>query len=87
MDEDELSRALLRLEAFENARPSRRYLVAVDNAIAKLSELVRTTEAAAPDAGEFGAELAALVPDAVALLEGLKAERSRVAELLRKERN
>ncbi|HKZ73177.1 MAG TPA: hypothetical protein VJ011_03885 [Steroidobacteraceae bacterium] len=76
--EDEFLQALARLEAFEHAKPSRRYLVAIDNAIDKLSAFVLAVESV----GE-----AQFVTESVALVEGLKKERARMAELLKRELN
>lgn len=84
--EQEFLEAVERLEQFANAKPSRRFLVAVDQAITHLERFVlRVLEAR--HRGDPRRELLHWAEEAQHLIETLKGERQRIADALRKELN
>jgi hypothetical protein len=74
--------ALERLERFEHSKPSRRLLVAMDNALVHLQKfLVRVLDARARGVGGLEHWCA----QAEALIGHLKAERQKMADRIRRE--
>lgn len=86
LEHSEFLRAIERLESFQSAKPSRRFLVAIDNAIAHMEKfLLRVLEERC--ARPSDASLAHWASEATVLIEALKKERTRIASLVRQELN
>lgn len=85
MNREDFLRAIERLESFQHAKPSRRFLVAIDNAIGQIEAFLSRVLDARRFAESDGerADLAHWASEAGALIKALKKERLRIADLLR----
>ncbi len=85
-DRREVMQAIERLEAFQNAQPSRRFLVAIDAALSQLERFrKRVCEAIA--AGSTDPELTHWTKECEALIGHLQHERLRVSKLVQQGMN
>lgn len=83
----EFMRALQRLESFQNAKPTRRFLVATDNAIGELKAFLSRVLDARHSA-QTDAELVTLTTwsiEAKGVIEALERHRLRISHALRNE--